>query len=740
MKKTVETKPKKANSSEYDAKSIQQLPFPDNVRTRPQIYLGDLEDESGSGSLTCLREIVNNSVDEHLRGFCDKINVVSYGNGEYMVTDNGRGVPFGAHDSGKNALEVIFGELHSGRNFDPDKKEYTTGLNGVGSSAVNAVSEFFSVTAKRDKKQGVITFDRGRVKSLELGEAKVTKGGYKSGTKVHFKLDETLFKAGFIGDEVIYEFLRETAFLNNGLEVTFKPAEEKDVYTFKYENGVEEFLKEFYDPKKAVTPVICASGTDKGNKIEAAFMWTADFKPEEIHSFCNTIRTGEGGTHVTGLKRAISQHVVDYIRTNKLVKETIENDDVYGGLVAIVSSFVYHPRYSTQTKQKLTNTDVGGSSLSIVTQGLKDWMERNGKAMKVLAERIAVNARVRMASKRAVDSVKKESGSFLSSLNSISKFSDCSGKKDDDCEMFIVEGSSAAGTVIDGRDKATQAVFELKGKMLNVLNTRMEKVHANKEIADLISVMKCGILENCDPEKTKYNRIIILADADDDGFHIKLLAATDYLSLMTPLVEAGMLYFAIPPLYRLTANGKKPIYLRTTQDLDDFFFDEVKRAYTFRINGKEVKKEETHKKTFHRLMEYSRRLEAFAGRLRMKPEAVEIALLQHFDPEEFSFDFGANSKKIKFEFDEEDGTVSIIGFHRDESGRESFVAIVKEDAESFFADMTTIFSDHYAPIVTEVEMVRTDGKELDQSMCLYELIESVTSSLKKTWQVIRFKG
>jgi DNA gyrase subunit B len=718
----------------YDADSIKQLPFPECVRKRPQIYLSNLDEY---GSLTCLREIVNNSVDEFLRGYCTMINVVRVSENEFIVADNGRGVPFQRHESGKNALEVIFGELHSGRNFDANKTEYTTGLNGVGASCVNAVSSKFIVTSRRDKSEGRIEFNEGLKKTVKVDNNAKPVKGYKSGTSVNFALDETLFESYVANDEVI-KLLRETAYLNNGLEITYKEslAASSELHRWKFEHGTEEFIKEFVDPKKQIVKPITISGIDKDVKVEISFTWTTDFRDEDIHSFTNTIRTSEGGVHVTGFKRTVSQYFTDYVKTNKLCKEAIENDDMYNGLSAIVSVFVLNPKYATQTKQKLTNNEVNGCVFAVASKGIREWLDKNAKEMKRLAERFALTAKARIASKRALDTVKKEAGGFLSSLNSISKFSDCLKDDPSVAELWIVEGSSAAGTICDGRDKNFQAVYELKGKPLNSLGLDIEKIYKNKELADLISVMRCGVKEAIDSEKCKFDKVIIAADADDDGHHIKLLMLTNYLELFEPLVQAGKLYFAQAPLYRVTAAGRKPIYLKTTADLDAFFLAEAEKTFKFFVDGKEVTSSKVKRKLFGRLRQYCREVEQAAGKYRVDPHIYELAFLKNFDNE--TYEFGFDKKKVKMDVD--DDKISIVGFHRDsDTAEETFLAVVNENAEEFYGSLVGLHEGSYVDLATTVEIHRVDGKDIASST-IYGRMAAINSQLNKQYSVLRFKG
>lgn len=423
-------------SGSYDAKDIVQLPYPFSVQKRPQMYIGTT---NSSGMLTCIREILNNSVDEHLAGFCDEIVVERLDNFTFRITDNGRGVPFGKHDSGDNALEVIFGELHSGRNFET-KTVYSTGINGVGSACVNALSAVFQVQVYRGKKSAAIEFQNGVKTDLEFNSVtKLFKRFKESSTSIAFELNQEFFKDdACVVNEDLETLLKETAYLNSGLRITYINNVTDVNETFDFSNGVVEYLTEVTE-----NPIVDIIGFDSDiindTKVEVAF--TYNNSESEIASFCNTINTSDGGTHVTGFKRAISQKLLAYIKDNKLVKEKVTNEDIYDGLNAIVSVFVYEPTYTSQTKTKLDNTEVNGHVFSYFNQELTKWLDTNPNDVKVIAKKIDLTAKARLAQKRALENVKKDSNSsFLTSLSNIDKFSDCEEQMSGRTELFVVEG------------------------------------------------------------------------------------------------------------------------------------------------------------------------------------------------------------------------------------------------------------------------------------------------------------
>ena len=422
----------------YDGSSIKELPFPLCIQHRPQMYVGNMDD---SGVLTCVREILNNSVDEHLAGHCTHIEIIRDGATSFSIRDNGRGIPFDVVD-GKNSLSRIFGTLHAGRNFTV-KSLYSTGLNGVGATAVNALSESFEVTSKRGSEQGYIKFEEGYEKDLKVSsKSKALSKPYdKSSTTVKFSLATKFFEPDLeVKDEDVERLIHETAYLNSGLSITYTYNGETKV--FLYTNGVRDLLDNTLNENKLLKKSVhLGINTIKDTKIEIAFNYDNGFNPENIKSYCNTIFTSEGGTHVTGFKRSISQKLLAYVNEKKLVKEKVSNDDIYVGLNAVVSVFTFNPKYTSQTKQQLKNTEVMGHVNTYTNKAIDEWLNTNPSEIKLIAAKLDLVAKSRIAQKRALDAIKKDSSSnLLQSLAAPTKFEDCRSNDPTMTELLLVEG------------------------------------------------------------------------------------------------------------------------------------------------------------------------------------------------------------------------------------------------------------------------------------------------------------
>ena len=443
-KKAMTTKEAKTvvTNDEYTGKTIKELPYPECVRQRPALYIGNNDLQ---GLVVCIREIVNNSVDEFLAGFCTHITVTRKDTYTFAIMDNGRGVPFDQVD-GKNSLTRIFGTLHAGRNF-VEKTVFSTGINGCGSSITNAMSTDFSVTSRRGLQYGKIDFKLGIEKDLKIGKTKtaVNKAPFdKSSTLVEFTLDPSVFtlEGEELTHDVVFDLLRETAFLNNGLTLEYRDETTGFKQKLYHTDGVTDYLKRAIADTKPLfkNPISLGQDTIKDTKIEVAFSYDTSFSSDKITSFTNTIRTSEGGTHVTGFKRALTQKIIAYVTANKLCKEKVTNDDVYVGLNAIVSVFVFNPKYTSQTKQCLKNTEVMGHVVTFTNNALDEWLNTNPVEIKAIAAKIDLVAKARIAQKRALDNIKKDSSNALASLSNIAKFSDCEEQMTGRTEIFFVEG------------------------------------------------------------------------------------------------------------------------------------------------------------------------------------------------------------------------------------------------------------------------------------------------------------
>lgn len=516
----------KVKSDVYDGSSIKQLPFPENVRLRHQMYIGVA---NAKGISTCLREIVNNSVDEYLAGYATQVTIVLHtvDYRSFSVIDNGRGVPFDQHDSGKNSLEVIFGELHAGRNFEA-KTVYSTGINGVGSSCVNALSSSFNVTSRRNKEYAVISFTKGilssKVKLATITNPSEINIKTKTGTCVFFKIDDSIFNNENLAYDDIYKYAQEVAFLCPGLKITLIDNNKLKTgdATVEFLCDPNEGLKDYYQnylKLSSITPLqetpIVFSGLIEDTKVDIVFGYS-NSKNENIVSFCNTIRTSGGGSHVTGFKRALTQNFGKYIKENNLSKIELDAEDYRNGLVALISVYSFNPEYTSQTKQELDMNKLQGHVIKICNEHLKEWLSANPKQMKKLVELFILNAKGRLAQKRALENVQRESATLFASISDVRKFSDCT-YHGEDSELIICEGASAKGPCDEGRDKDYQAVYALKGKPLNTETSEMHTILKNKEIEDLIGILKCGYGDNFNSEKLRFGKIIILSDSDSDG-------------------------------------------------------------------------------------------------------------------------------------------------------------------------------------------------------------------------------
>jgi DNA gyrase subunit B len=542
------------------------------------MYIGDTCER---GYHHLVYEVVDNSIDEALAGYCSMIDVIINPDGSLTVQDNGRGIPVDMHPTQKKpAIEVVLTVLHAGGKFDGSNYKVSGGLHGVGVSCFNALSEWMKVEVKRSGKIHQMEFSRGLVtRKLEV----VGECGDETGTKVTFFPDHSIFSCRAFKWEILTARLRELAFLNKGVTIHFRDdeGEARHEETFHYEGGIDEFVEYLNAAKKAISPVIHFEGSREGTtgtvQAEVSLQYNDSYSTLE-QTYCNNIRTVEGGTHLSGFRRALTSTINKYGADNKLIKEkdNLTGDDMREGLTVVVSVKVPQPQFEGQTKTKLGNGEVDGIVGSIVSDKLMTFFEENPSVAKVVIEKTLLAARAREAARAARESTRRKG--VMDGLSLPGKLKDCSERDPAKTELYLVEGDSAGGSASTGRDRATQAILPLRGKVINVEKARIDRVLANSEIRTLITAIGCGYGEEWDIAKARYHKIVIMTDADVDGAHIRTLLLTFFYRKMPELIERGYVYLAQPPLYKVERKQKTEYVLTDgeltqkllTLGLDDF--------------------------------------------------------------------------------------------------------------------------------------------------------------------------
>lgn len=542
-------------NTEYGADQIQILEGLEAVRKRPGMYIGST---SSRGLHHLVYEIVDNAVDEALAGFCTEIQVIINQDNSITVIDNGRGIPVGInHKAGIPAVEVVFTILHAGGKFGGGGYKVSGGLHGVGASVVNALSTWLEVTICREGKVYQQRYERGKTMyPLKMvGECNPE----QTGTKVVFLPDSEVFEETVYDYDILKQRLREMAFLTKGLKIILKDSREgmEREKIFHYEGGIREFVSYLNRSKEALYPeIIYCEGQQNGVSVEVA-MQHNDSYTENCYGFVNNINTPEGGTHIVGFRNALTKTFNDYARKNKLLKESEPNlsgDDIREGLTAIVSVKIEEPQFEGQTKQKLGNSEARGAVDNVVSKQLEIFLEENPSVAKVIVEKSVLAQRAREAARKARDLTRRKSA--LDNMSLPGKLADCSDKNPENCEIYIVEGDSAGGSAKTARNRVTQAILPLRGKILNVEKARLDKIYSNAEIKAMITAFGTGIHEDFDITKLRYHKIIIMTDADVDGAHIATLLLTFLYRFMPELIKQGYVYLAQPPLYKVEKNKK----------------------------------------------------------------------------------------------------------------------------------------------------------------------------------------
>ena len=540
-------------SDNYSADQIQILEGLEAVRKRPGMYIGST---SSKGLHHLVYEIVDNAVDEALAGYCDTITVTVNKDNSVTVVDNGRGIPVDIQEkAGRPAVEVVFTILHAGGKFGGGGYKVSGGLHGVGASVVNALSEWLEVVVYKEGKKYKQRYERGKV----IEDLQMIGDTQKRGTKVTFKPDALIFEETVFDFEILKERLRETAFLTKGIKIILiDEREEQPVERiFHYEGGIKEYVEYLNRPHDVLYPeIIYCEGTKDNVYVEVAMQHNNSYT-ESCYSFVNNIITPEGGTHLIGFRNALTKTFNDYARKNKLLKDSEPNlsgEDIREGLTTIISIKIGEPQFEGQTKQKLGNSEARGAVDSIVSDRLMIFLEQNPNVGKIIAEKAVLAQRARDAARKARDLTRRKTA--LETMSLPGKLADCSDKDPVNCEIYIVEGDSAGGSAKTARSRATQAILPLRGKILNVEKSRLDKILVNNEIKAMITAFGTGIHEEFDISKLRYHKIIIMTDADVDGAHIATLLLTFFYRFMPELIRQGYVYLAQPPLYKVEKNKK----------------------------------------------------------------------------------------------------------------------------------------------------------------------------------------
>lgn len=545
---------------DYGADQIRILEGLEAVRERPGMYIGSTSER---GLHHLVYEVVDNSIDEALAGYCDNIKVTIESDNSITVEDNGRGIPVDMHESGKPAVEVVLTVLHAGGKFGEGGYKVSGGLHGVGVSVVNALSTSMQVTVKRDGKIHEIDFSRGNTANplKIIGDTETT------GTKVHFCPDPEIFTVTTYSYDTLRHRLRELSFLNRGITITLTDKREDKSETFHFEGGISSFVEHLNRKKEKLHPTpIYFSGVKDDTVVEIAMQYNDTYR-EDIYSFVNNINTEEGGTHLAGFKQALTRSANDFARKLGVLKDkdgNLSGEDVREGLTAVISLKIKDPQFEGQTKTKLGNSEIRGIVDSIVTEGLFEFFEENPPITKKIMEKAITASRAREAARKARELTRRKNALEVSSLPG--KLADCSAKNPDETEIYLVEGDSAGGSAKQGRDRRFQAILPLRGKILNVEKARLDKIFANNEIRTMITAFGTGISDEFDLSKRRYGKIIIMTDADVDGAHIRTLLLTFFYRYMKPLIEHGHVFIAQPPLY-LIRKGKNHYYTYSDEEL-----------------------------------------------------------------------------------------------------------------------------------------------------------------------------
>ena len=735
------------NETKYSAEQIKVLSGLSAVRKRPAMYIGNTSIE---GLHHLVYEVVDNSIDEALAGYCTKIEVILHEDGSVTVIDNGRGIPVDIHPTeGISALELVMTRLHAGGKFDHQTYKVSGGLHGVGISVVNALSEYLEVEVYRNNKIYRQTYRRGE----PTGPLEVVGKTNKTGTKIRFKPDPEIFKETCQFDyEILVSRMRELAFLNPN--ITIKISDEntgrEDVFHFK--GGIIEFVLYLNKNKDVIhKEPIYISGEKNDVQVEVAFQYNTGYT-ERILSYVNNIRTKEGGTHVTGFRQALTKCINKYASEDiipKKLKERLSGEDVREGLTCVISTRVPNPQFEGQTKTKLGNSEVQFIVASIVQEQLSTYLEENPSVAKKILAKAVDAARAREAAKRAKELTRKKGQS--QEIMMAGKLAECQEKDPARREIFIVEGDSAGGSAKQGRDRAFQAILPLRGKIMNVEKARYDKMLASEEIKNLIAALGTGIgIEDFDPTKLRYHKIIIMTDADVDGAHIRTLLLTFFYRQMLQLIENGHLYIAQPPLFRVAFGKKKELYLKDEKEMDLFLFDRATKAIKLRPKGWDTTFQgEKLKKLLNQISEFNKSVEELSIKGCWKELCYAILGFDIKDKEFFSSE--ENVKNLANYLKEKGFVIGPITPSDSETPGYRFHIAAKglaylnmEISPQFFKSpefkrVLKNYSNIRHIFNTEIEIYKED-KHIKTCKDFYELIEFFRQEGRKGLNIQRYKG
>ncbi|MDP1571720.1 MAG: DNA topoisomerase (ATP-hydrolyzing) subunit B [Vicinamibacterales bacterium] len=620
MSQTEDTLTNGVPNNDYGADQIKVLEGLEAVRKRPAMYIGST---GPAGLHHLVYEVVDNSIDEALAGYCTEVSVTLHIDGSVTVVDDGRGIPVDQHESGRSAAEVVLTVLHAGGKFDNSSYKVSGGLHGVGISVVNALSERLELEIWRNEQVYQQVYERGKPQA-NLAVSGTTK---KRGTKVTFKPDSLVFETTDLSFDTLAQRLRELAFLNAGIVITLDDERDGKNHRFHYDGGINSFVQHLNTNKGVVhEQPIYMHGARDGIDVEISMQWNDSYNAQE-YSFANNINTHEGGTHLSGFRAALTRTVNVYAQRNNLTKDlkdaTISGDDIREGMTAVISVKIPQPQFEGQTKTKLGNTEVKGIVEAIVNDRLGAFLEENPSVAKRVVQKAVDAARAREAARKARDLVRRKGALDGSSLPG--KLADCQERDPAQAEIYIVEGESAGGSAKQGRDRRFQAILPIKGKILNVEKARLDKMLSSDEIKTMIAALGCGIgTEDFDLAKLRYHRVIIMTDADVDGSHIRTLLLTFFYRQMTPLVDGGHIFIAQPPLFR-AKRGRTETYIKDERSLESYLVHRAVESRMVRLaDGQELFGAELER-ILHAMIGY-RKLQEMIERRGHAPDAVEALL------------------------------------------------------------------------------------------------------------------